>query len=198
MVEFFREQEAFPLPIIERNQDLAEELKKHLGAYALFYTGPFDLYEALVRANSGVNRLEFPIYVGKAVPVGDRTGIPARGRSNENSLYRRLREHLRSIRQVHNLNEGDFYFKVIPTSLHSAAWVESVLISYFRPIWNTHISGFGIHDPGGGRYRQKRSVWDQIHPGRPWATRMQDLAPYNIDEIRQKINKQYEAIIDRT
>jgi hypothetical protein len=28
------------------------------------------------------------------------------------------------------------------------------------------VDGFGNHDPGKGRYKQARSDWDVIHPGR--------------------------------
>jgi hypothetical protein len=45
------------------------------------------------------------------------------------------------------------------------------LIQRFKPIWNLYIEGFGNHDPGGGRYQQKRSALDVMHPGRTWALR---------------------------
>jgi hypothetical protein len=31
----------------------------------------------------------------------------------------------------------------------------------------------GIHDPGSGRYNQKTSSWDILHPGRSWAPKLQ-------------------------
>lgn len=31
------------------------------------------------------------------------------------------------------------------------------------------LDGFGIHDPGKGRHRGKRSLWDTLHPGRKFA-----------------------------
>jgi hypothetical protein len=43
----------------------------------------------------------------------------------------------------------------------------------FSPLWNRKIDGFGNHDPGSGRYNQQRSPWDVIHPGRPWAAKLQ-------------------------
>jgi hypothetical protein len=42
------------------------------------------------------------------------------------------------------------------------------------PIWDKFNDGFGNHAPGDGRYQQARSRWDAIHPGRPWAVRLQD------------------------
>lgn len=187
MIWFYHDQEVYPLLQVGTDGNLVAELRQYLGAYILFYTGTFELYDFIARANS--DSFDLPIYVGKAVPTGDRTRVKAKALLQENSLYRRLYEHLRSIQHAENLREEDFRFKVIPTNLHAAAWVESVLIGHFRPAWNTHISGFGIHDPGKGRYNQRRSVWDQIHPGRPWARRMANLATYDLEEIRQKISE---------
>ena len=48
-----------------------------------------------------------------------------------------------------------------------------MLISRFEPLWNKLVDGFGNHDPGKGRYQQKKSAWDLLHPGRPWAERLQ-------------------------
>jgi len=53
--------------------------------------------------------------------------------------------------------------------------------------------GFGNHDPGSGRYNQKRSVWDQVHPGRSWATRMSNLAIYDVAELRSRISARHHA-----
>ena len=52
---------------------------------------------------------------------------------------------------------------------------ESLLIERFEPLWNRAIDGFGNHDPGKGRYEQKMSPWDTMHPGRSWATRLKKL-----------------------
>ncbi|GAC69556.1 Eco29kI family restriction endonuclease [Gordonia soli] len=37
------------------------------------------------------------------------------------------------------------------------------------PVWNALVDGFGNHDPGRGRRAGRRSLWDTLHPGRPWA-----------------------------
>lgn len=47
------------------------------------------------------------------------------------------------------------------------------MISRYRPVWNHVVFGFGNHDPGATRYNQARPLWDELHPGRPWAARMQ-------------------------
>src|SRR5690349_4428966 len=53
---------------------------------------------------------------------------------------------------------------------------ESILIQRFNPVWNQAVDGFGNHDPGSGRHKQKRSAWDAIHPGRAWASKLQPPA----------------------
>lgn len=192
MIEFYASQDTYPLIEIEEEKGISAELGKYLGAYVLFYKGPFELYAPIVAANQ--DAFKVPIYVGKAVPKGDRTGKKAEKVTQENSLRKRLREHLRSIDQAENLSVDDFYFRVIPTELHTAAWVESVLIAHLRPAWNTHIPGFGNHDPGKGRYNQERSIWDQIHPGRPWALKLTKLAAFDLEDIRQQISEDVRKI----
>lgn len=46
------------------------------------------------------------------------------------------------------------------------------MIERFSPLWNKVIDGFGIHDPGRGRYEQQRSLWDVLHPGRGFAEKL--------------------------
>ena len=188
LLEFYEGQDIYPLIALD---SMKGQLGQLLGAYILFYKGPHELYIPVSAANQQ-NFIQ-PIYIGKAVPKGDRTGEGAKKAVLENSLYRRLYEHSRSIAQAENLDVADFYFKVVPTTLHLSAWVESVLISKFVPAWNRHIDGFGNHDPGSGRYNQKRSVWDQVHPGRSWATRMSNLAVYDVEDLRTRISARHHA-----
>lgn len=141
------------------------------GVYAIYYTGSFDPYR-LVAAENKDNLFNWPIYVGKAVPKGGRKG--GLGLANENVgpvMFGRLQEHAESIMQSTNLKIEDFTCRYLAVD---DIWIplgESLLIQRFRPIWNLYIDGFGNHDPGGGRYGQKRSPWDVIHPGRTWAVR---------------------------
>ncbi|WP_210795037.1 Eco29kI family restriction endonuclease [Pseudoalteromonas ostreae] len=130
------------------------------GVYALYYNGKNPNYLALGGK---------PIYVGKAVPTGSRTGTYIT--REEPKLKNRLNEHVRSIQHTTNLNIADFkcQFIIIPLEMSAIiSVVESMLINKYKPIWNTKIDGFGNHDPGKGRYEQARSEWDKIHPGRPW------------------------------
>jgi hypothetical protein len=144
------------------------------GVYALYYVdiqGGFDAYREMAALNQ--NTLSLPIYVGKAVPPGWRSG-----RSRETdapALYRRLREHTRSIQYAANLDPEVFQCRfMILTGIESdlVVPVEAELIRRYAPLWNTVIDGFGNHDPGSGRYDQAKSEWDVLHPGRPWAARL--------------------------
>ena len=66
--------------------------------------------------------------------------------------------------------------------------VESELIRSFRTLWNSCLDGFGIHDPGSGRYNQQRSEWDTLHPGRIWADKLIGM-PRDLDAIRTKVKQ---------
>jgi hypothetical protein len=47
---------------------------------------------------------------------------------------------------------------------------EALLIERYKPIWNQAIlNGFGNHDQGATRRQARRSAWDTLHEGRPWA-----------------------------
>ena len=145
-----------------------------VGVYAIYYFGEGDLYQRLGEKNR-VSELEnlTPIYVGKAVPQGWRT---ARNYdANINALYRRLNEHSTSIGNANNLDLRDFKCRFIILTGYERDLIvpiEATLIRLYSPLWNSHIDGFGNHDPGSGRYDQSPSEWDIIHPGRPWAERL--------------------------
>lgn len=150
------------------------------GVYALYYSGRFELYGRLSRLNR--EDLAQPIYVGKAVPPGWRTARVQDGESPD--LFRRLREHTRSIEQAINLQVKDFHCRfIILGGIEGdlVVPVEAETIRRFRPLWNTVVDGFGNHDPGSGRYNQARSEWDVLHPGRPWAERLTGESPRTRD-----------------
>ena len=140
------------------------------GVYALYYIGKSNYYKPLFE----INRLEFsqPIYVGKAVPKGWRQSKNTNEGKFSHELFGRLKEHGKSIEQAVNLDLADFYcrFMILENSASNLiGTVEAELIRHYKPIWNTHIDGFGNHDPGSGRYNQKKSGWDILHRGRSWA-----------------------------
>ena len=146
------------------------------GIYAIYYKGPFPHYQSLAAANIN-DAWEQPIYVGKAIPAGARRGGLGLDAPAGNVLYRRLEEHAASIAQAPSLNLADFACRFLVVD---DIWIplgESLLIESFRPLWNMIVDGFGNHDPGAGRYNQRRSSWDILHPGRGWAERCQPGRP---------------------
>ena len=142
------------------------------GIYAIYYLGSFSLYAELVEKNRGEQYL-WPIYVGKAVPAGARKGGFGLGADPGQVLYKRLAEHAASIEQAHNIDLADFRCRFLVVDDIWIPLAESLLIEMYLPLWNRKIDGFGNHDPGKGRYNQQKSAWDLIHPGRPWAEKLQ-------------------------
>lgn len=163
------------------------------GIYALYYTGAFPAYELLAHANNGVS-YSHPIYVGKAVPAGSRKGIAIATTTNTRQLSLRLREHARSVQEVTNLNVSDFAVRYL---IVEPIWIplgESLLLARHAPVWNAIVEGFGNHDPGKGRGKGVRPMWDTLHPGRPWAKkypkRLQSAAAIERDAseyLRQRL-----------
>lgn len=154
------------------------------GVYALYYIGQNTYYEKLYEQN----RISFaqPIYVGKAVPSGWRQ---ARAQESANELYARLNDHFCSISQVNNLWTEDFRcrFMILEgAATDMISTVEASLIRHYKPIWNHAIDGFGNHTPGKGRFRQAKSDWDVIHPGREWAKKCTGMASTK-SEAEQRI-----------
>jgi hypothetical protein len=112
-----------------------------------------------------------PIYAGEAVPPASRKGGYGLGADPGDVLWRRLREHAKSIEEAENLWLEDFQCRYLVVD---DIWIplgESLLVETFNPLWNRLLDGFGNHDPGKGRYNQMRSAWDVVHPGRAWANK---------------------------
>ena len=157
------------------------------GVYAVYYHGLFVPYHWLSTPNQGTPVL--PIYVGKTVPAGRRTGKVGLDPQSETSLYYRLGQHRRSIEQATNLIASDFRIRFVVLRGIASELTESLeiqLIAKHHPLWNQIVSGFGNHDPGKGRYFQSKSQWDVLHPGRPWADRLKGAAP-TIEAILESI-----------
>jgi Eco29kI-like restriction endonuclease len=164
-------QEVMPLPLPDRGHRNVQAigLQPFLGAgiYVIYYIGDFPLYRPISERNKGMEKpFSAPIYVGKADPKGSRTGIYDASLKDK-PLYDRLRQHSRSIEQARNLRLEDFRCRYLVVE---DIWIplgENLLINEFKPLWNMNIfSGFGIHQPGSGRAKQKTSIWDTVHPGR--------------------------------
>lgn len=134
------------------------------GVYTIHYQGEVPSY-------SGMSDVE-PIYVGKADPPGKRQGRGSVNPEGVNSLYSRIRNHATSIHNAANLELRDFFCRWL---ILDPVWIgltEQVLISEYQPIWNIVVDGFGVNAPGRGRANQRRSQWDTLHPGRPWAAEL--------------------------
>lgn len=133
------------------------------GVYTLHYRGSFPAYADM--------REDEPLYVGKAEPTGKRQGRTASTRPSA-VLHQRLTKHARSVENVENLGLEDFWCRWLVLDPVWIGLTEQVLISEYRPIWNSVVSGFGINAPGRGRSDQARSRWDTLHPGRPEVARL--------------------------
>jgi hypothetical protein len=139
------------------------------GVYVLYYNGMF--YDDLLGHDCGEYFARHPIYVGKAVPTGWRSGRAAKKKDSRN-LWKRINEHARNIEQVENLNIKHFECKYVILDDDLIVPVEAKLIRNFKPLWNCSIDGFGNHFPGNTRLNQARPDWDILHPGRSWAENM--------------------------
>lgn len=165
------------------------------GIYAIYYTGPIEAYEEIARYNRD-NKFSWPIYVGRAVPAGARKGGFGLDADPGEVLHRRLLEHAASIGQAENLERDDFRCRYLVVDDIWIPLAESLLIEKFYPVWNMRIDGFGNHDPGVGRRNQRKSAWDVLHPGRPWAELLQDPG-YDWGEIHETV-AEYVASVERT
>jgi hypothetical protein len=158
---------------------------KGAGLYALYYQGGFAPYAPISSAECIV-----PIYVGKADPPGARKGIVSAAGAGT-ALYNRIGQHATSITSVENLEIGDFRVRYLVVEDLFIGLGEQLLIQQFKPLWNQHVSGFGIHTPGADRFGGKRSDWDELHPGRPWHGKM--VQTTTAADIKKKIKIAFES-----
>ena len=133
------------------------------GVYAIYYKGDYEYYRPL----SGTDH---PIYVGKADPAHPS----AKDAVDQGvKLSDRLREHAKSIRKATttlNIEDFDCRFLIVQSGFQKSA--EDYLINMFKPIWNSETKicfGLGKHGDSSDTRVNKRSPWDTLHPGRPWA-----------------------------
>lgn len=156
--------------ILARPAEPLGELAPFTGAgiYALYYTGDFLPYTIIATSNRN-QAFDRPIYVGRAVPAGASTGMVLADEYTGNALYGRLIQHANSIRVTSNLRIEDFYCRYLVVDDVWIPLAELLLITRFAPLWNLQVKGVGNHDPGRGRRAGRRSRWDTLHPGRPWA-----------------------------
>jgi hypothetical protein len=159
------------------------------GIYALYFEGGLEPYRSLLESSRTPDGRP-PIYVGKAIPAGSSTGGLLSPQAVGPVLYSRLLEHAESIEQSSNLDIAEFSCRYLTVD---DIWIplgENLLIETFQPLWNKKVRGFGNHTPGAGRSGQRRSAWDEMHPGRRWVEEL-GLAPaaHNAGEIAARLRE---------
>lgn len=165
--------------VLTRPLQRLDSLKRFEGAgvYALYYGGNLPFYSALTHSLDTPRPT--PIYVGKAIPKGGRTGGLGFGEVRTTALYSRLRKHSRSVDAAEDLNPSDFLLRHL---VLDDVWIplgENMLIESYQPVWNKVVAGFGNNPPGAGRVNQRLSLWDILHPGRAGVS----LAPQVVTRI---------------
>lgn len=136
---------------------------KGAGVYLLYYRGDLDEYRRVTGAHGATER---PIYVGRGASntrVGGLTDAASAGRTGA-ALYNRLRAHARSFDATQNIRAADFRCRYLVVKRFWIPLAEDALIREFAPFWN-FIGGLGSNMQGKNR-RQRRSIWDSLHPGR--------------------------------
>jgi len=161
------------------------------GIYLIYYMGDFPAYARISAANQK-GKFTQPIYVGKAIPAGGRKGLEGFDVPHGHVLFNRISEHADSISDAKNLSLGDFRCRWLVVDEVFIPLGESLLISHFKPLWNVVVEGFGNHDPGAGRVSGRKPAWDVLHPGRPWADRLQ--AASTRDEILVQIQAHTDSV----
>lgn len=169
------------------------------GVYAIYYSGDHPLYRRI----SGT---ETPIYVGKADPTN---GDASTSREQGPRLTGRLIEHAGTIATAerhaaeNDLPAGlapirleDFGCRRLVCATNAQLVAERHLIRMFSPIWNSDTKacwGMSKHGDAATTRRNKRSPWDVVHPGRPWALSDALVDNASAGEIAARI----EAVLDR-
>lgn len=138
------------------------------GVYAIYYSGKrFAPYRPLTKQNSG-GKVNWPIYVGQALPSGGRRGIETA--SDDPALRNRLMKHGRSIAAAtSDFSIDDFSYRALVMDDAFIRLAETSLLVLYKPIWNNYVDGFGNNAQGSGRDASKRSRWDTLHGGRSQA-----------------------------
>jgi hypothetical protein len=151
------------IELLQRPEAPLRPIKEFPGAgvYAIYYRGTFKPYASMAKANR--ERLTLPIYIGSAVRSGAKTGFKSTP-EHLPRLYKRLVHHAESIDAAGSLKIRDFYCRYLVLDDAFILLAESVLIGYFRPLWNG--MGFGSKVVGANRMDGKPSKWDTLHPGR--------------------------------
>jgi hypothetical protein len=139
---------------------------KGAGVYVIYYTGDHKLYTTISSKNRDLKWGQ-PIYIGEAARKGARKGgVLAEGPPGP-ALSARLKNHAQSIREVEDLEIGDFWCRYLVIEDFFIPLCESLLIDRYTPVWNKVVDGFGNKTLGVNRTgKQAISMWDLLHKGR--------------------------------
>ncbi len=168
------------------------------GVYAIYYEGSHPLYH-------GVSESETPIYVGKADPANDDAST---SREQGPKLTGRLLEHAGTIATAEAYSDklpatlapihlADFVCRRLVCATNAQLVAEKHLIRTFWPIWNSETKacwGMSKHGDAATTRANKRSPWDVVHPGRPWALDGRLVDSLSPDQIRERIDKTLERV----
>ena len=168
------------------------------GVYAIYYAGDHPLY-------ARISGTETPIYVGKADPAN---GDASTTREQGSKLTGRLIEHAGTIATAerYGVDTGlppglspirleDFTCRRLVCATNAQLVAERHLIRTFWPVWNSDTKacwGMSKHGDAAKTRRNKRSPWDVVHPGRPWALSDDLVDNASADEVAARIN----AVLD--
>ncbi len=168
------------------------------GVYAIYYRGDHPLYE-------GITGSETPIYVGKADPANDDASTT---REQGPKLTGRLMEHAGTIATAEAFSDripphlsvirlSDFSCRRLVCATNAQLVAEKHLIRTFWPIWNSETKacwGMSKHGDAATTRANKRSPWDVVHPGRPWALDVRLADSLTPDEIAHRIKATLERV----
>jgi len=171
------------------------------GVYAIYYRGNHPLYR-------GISASETPIYVGKADPANDDASTT---REQGAKLTARLLEHAGTIATAETyssklppnlapLKLEDFVCRRLVCATNAQLVAEKHLIRTFWPIWNSETKacwGMSKHGDAATTRANKRSPWDVVHPGRPWALDNRLVDSLSPTEIAGRIEETLERVPPR-
>jgi hypothetical protein len=177
--------------VLESPAALLQDIDRFDGAgiYVIYYVGPLPLYEPIASKNHPPDILTVPIYIGKAMPKGARKGDEIDPQKIGTALYKRLREHLKTLVDA-KFSAADFWVRCL---IVDDIWIplgETMLIRHFRPLWNSALDGFGNHTPGKGRFEGAKPDWHVMHPGVPWADKCA-RAMSTVEELKARVREYF-------
>lgn len=171
------------------------------GVYAIYYDGDHPFYR-------GISGTETPIYVGKADPESDDA---SNAREQGTKLTARLLEHAGTIKTAESyaekLNAGlhpillkNFGCRRLVCATNAQLVAEKHLINTFSPLWNMETQacwGMSKHGDSATTRANKRSPWDVVHPGRPWALNSKLVDSLTLTEIEKRVVATLERVPPR-